>query len=94
MRVIGQLPDARMKITVFANDGRFPVQFEQAGLSQIYRFRKTEGLAHLGDVKQYIDEPFRQAVLRQFTHMRQLHQTVLRRLAPDHQPTDDLPDIL
>jgi hypothetical protein len=94
MRVVGHLPDTRMKITVFENDGRFPVQFEQAGLTQIYRFRKGELLQHFGHVRERIDEEFRAAVLEHFAGMRGLHQSVLQRLSSDYDPTDDFPTIL
>jgi hypothetical protein len=94
MRVVGHLPDTRMKITVFENDGRFPVQFEQGGLTQIYRFRKGELLRHFGQLQSLIDEDFRQSVLQQFAGMRLLHQGVLESLSPAHDPTEDFPTIL
>ena len=94
MRIIGRLPDPRMQITVFENDGRFPVQFELGGLTQTYRFRKDTPLSNLGQLRPFIDEDFRAAVLQQFAAMRQLHATVSQRMAPPTAPHDALPDII
>ncbi|MBB4078537.1 hypothetical protein GGR28_001150 [Lewinella aquimaris] len=93
MRIIGRLPDARMQITVFDNDGRFPVQFELAGITQIYRFRKGERLSNMGHLRDYIDEPFRAAVLRQFGEMQRIQAGVINRIEPQHEG-DQLPDII
>ena len=94
MRIIGRLPDPRMQITVFENDGRFPVQFELGGITQIYRFRKGERLHHLGHVEAVVDEAFRSAVLEQFTSMHRIHSGILERLAPAGEAADDLPQII
>lgn len=95
MRIVGRLPDPHMQITVFENDGRFPVQFEQAGLTQIYRFHKSDALPKWSLLKTYVDDDFRRAVLAEFERMRTLHQTLLHRLEPP--PTDTvegLPSII
>ncbi|MCP9235758.1 hypothetical protein [Lewinella sp. JB7] len=94
MRIVGRLPDARMQITVFENDGRFPVQFELAGITQIYRFRKGERLSNFGHLREYVDEPFRAAVLRQFREMQRVQAEVLQRILPSTDEGDALPDIV
>lgn len=94
MRIVGRLPDARMQISVFENDGRFPVQFELGGITQIYRFRKGPQLPDLGHLQEYIDEPFRLAVLKEFERMRTIHNGILAQIAPPADPLDELPDIL
>ena len=96
MRIIGRLPDPRMQITVFENDGRFPVQFELGGVTQVYRFRKGEGLQHFGHVQSLVDARFRTAVLEQFHAMHGIHAAVVGRLADgaSDAPHDDLPEIL
>ena len=58
MRIIGRLPHPQLQITVFSNDGRFPVQFEYRGQTQQYRFRQGPGMANLGDVKKVVDAAF------------------------------------
>ena len=94
MRIIGRLPDPRMQITVFENDGRFPVQFELGGMTQVYRFRKGGGLGNLGQLQGYVDESFRSAVLEQFTAMQRIHGGVLERIHPPESTHDGLPDII
>ncbi|NJB87588.1 hypothetical protein GGR26_003372 [Lewinella marina] len=94
MRIIGRLPDPRMQITVFENDGRFPVQFELGGITQIYRFRKGERLSNMGHLRTYVDENFRAAVLRQFQEMQRIQADVLQRISPPADETDSLPNII
>ncbi len=94
MRIIGRLPDPRMQITVFENDGRFPVQFELAGITQIYRFRKGERLSNMGHLREYVDENFRTAVLAQFGEMQRVQAAVLERITPMPGAEDGLPHII
>ena len=96
MRIIGRLPDPRMQITVFENDGRFPVQFELGGVTQVYRFRKGEGLQHFGHVESLVDESFRTGVMEQFHAMHRIHAAVNARLGDSaaDDPHGDLPDII
>ena len=95
MRVIAHLPHPTIKITVFKNDGRFPVQFERDGLSQIYRFRQGEHLNTLDDVKKLVNEDLLRTVQEQFSVMAAAHSRALATFAPA--PEDDdagLPDII
>ena len=93
MRIIGRLPHRDMQITVFSNDGRFPVQFVQGALTQQYRFRHGPRLRNLADVDALIDDAFKAEVLATFRSMRATHERALaghREAAPD----DDLPNII
>lgn len=96
MRILGRIPHPTMQITVFSNDGRFPVQFELAGLSQIYRFRQSESLRSLADVEKLVDSELMANVLEQFSTMRVAHSRALNTFAPPAAPTDTdgLPDII
>ena len=96
MRIIGRLSDPRMQITVFENDGRFPVQFELGGVTQVYRFRKGEELQHFGHVERLVDEAFRASVLDQFRAMHRIHAEVIGRQTEGvaTNPQHDLPDII
>lgn len=95
MRVIGSIPHPTMKITVFQNDGRFPVQFELGGLTQVYRFRQGEGFNHFGDLRRVIDEAFQREVLLAFDTLKTIHQRVSKRHEPRiHDDHDGLPHIL
>lgn len=94
MRILGRIPHPVLQISVFANDGRFPVQFELNGLSQIYRFRQDEQLKSLADVTRLIDEDFTAGVLAQFRSMQELQSRLLGRHRPAPDEFSDLPDIL
>ncbi len=84
-----------MQISVFSNDGRFPVQFELSGQSQIYRFRHSEQLKGLSDVKALIDDEFVAGVFQQFIAMQALQSKLVDRHQPtsENPETDGLPDI-
>lgn len=96
MRIIGRIPHPVLQITVFSNDGRFPVQFERSGLSQIYRFRKSEQLRGLADVEKLVNEDLLATVLAQFSVMQKAHSRALNTFAPPEAPSDldELPDII
>ena len=92
MRIIGRLPHPEMMITVFSNDGRFPVQFELQGQTQQYRFRHGPEMRNLADVRRIVDDRFVADVLAIFREMRQAQARVnASHFAP---PEDELPDIL
>ncbi|NJC24633.1 hypothetical protein [Neolewinella antarctica] len=93
MRIIGRLPHPEMQITVFSNDGRFPVQFELLGQTQQYRFRHAPELKNLGDIARIVDEQFKAEVLATFKHMRATQARVVEQhLTPP--PADELPEII
>lgn len=95
MRILGRIPHPILQITVFGNDGRFPVQFELGGLTQIYRFRQSERLRNLADVRQLVNDDLTAAVITQFSHMRAAHSLALNTFAPPEAPDQDgLPDII
>lgn len=94
MRILGRIPHPVLQISVFSNDGRFPVQFELSGQSQIYRFRQDEQLKSLADVKKLIDPVFVEGVLRQFNEMQALQSKLIDRHKPPTDDFSDLPDII
>ena len=84
-----------MQITVFENDGRFPVQFELGGLRQTFRFRKSSSLNNFGDVKRLLDQTFIDQVLEQFKPMQRIQSALLDRHTQEEQSAaNDLPDII
>jgi hypothetical protein len=58
MRVVGEIDHARMKITIFKNDGKFSLKFEANLLEQIYKFREDPRLESVEDVKKMLDTEF------------------------------------
>ncbi|MTB50838.1 hypothetical protein [Lewinella sp. W8] len=95
MRILGRLDHPVMQITVFENDGRFPVQFELGGLRQTFRFRKSASLNNFGDVKRMLDDAFIDQVLEQFRPMQRIQSALLNRQIQEEQSAaDELPDII
>ncbi|OAV45483.1 hypothetical protein [Lewinella sp. 4G2] len=93
MRIIGRLPHPDMQITVFSNDGRFPVQFEWLGQTQQYRFRHGPQLRNLGDISAIVDDEFKASVMETFLTM----QRIQARVVTDHlsEPEEDeFPEII
>ncbi|MFT5165593.1 MAG: hypothetical protein ACI8P3_000821 [Saprospiraceae bacterium] len=74
MRIIGDIAHPTLKITVFKMDTRITVKFENAQFEQSYKFRMTNQLSHLEDVKKLVDEKFIEGVLENFKN--QLHTKV------------------
>ena len=94
MRILGRIPHPVLQISVFANDGRFPVQFEAGGVAQIYRFRQSESVKTFADVEALLDEEFLAGVLTQFREMKRLRDELLTRRQPTPDELSDLPDII
>ena len=93
MRILGKVPHPTLNITVFSNDGRFPVQFELSGQTQIYRFRQTEQLKTFAHITALIDDTFCEAVLQTFARMQKTQATVIATLPPPDSP-NPLPHII
>ena len=96
MRILTRIPHPTLQITVFSNDDRFPVQFEHGGLSQVYRFRRSESLRGVDDVRRLVNGDLIGTVLEQFAVMRAAHSRALATFAPPPARSDDdgLPDIV
>ena len=93
MRILGRLPHPKLQITVFANDGRFPVQFEHRGLTQQYRFRSGPKLTGFADIATLIDDRFTEEVMAIFVLMQATHARATSQIA-DRTAGDDLPTII
>ena len=68
MRVIGEIPDARCKITIFAWNNRYLIKCERGLLEQTFKINEFD-IAHEKELYQIIDEAFINAVLNQFNTM-------------------------
>jgi hypothetical protein len=75
-----------MKISVFVNDNRWSIKFEQGLLEQTYKFRDGEGVASLEEAIRWTTEAVIASVTDTFTRM---HHT---RLDATHTHLPALPD--
>lgn len=78
MRVIADIPNPNVKITLHSYNGKYIIKLEKANLEQIYKIEETEVD---GDeaVKALIDEEFIEAVLNRFQDMRDAFVSTIRR---------------
>ena len=82
MRIIGTIEHPELKISVFKNDGRISVKFENPLYEQTYKLGQDERFATVEDVQKLVDESFAQAVLAQFQAMHQTRALALARFEP------------
>ncbi len=96
MRVIGYIEHPTLKITVFATDNRFPVQFENGNQAQIYRLRKGQGMENLQDVKAFVDAAFCQAVATTMSQMGKIEAMAYQRWSSNQESNSSgvLPNII
>jgi len=66
MRIIGEIAHPNLKITVFKMDTRITVKFENAHFEQAYKFRMTDQLSSIDDVKRLVDPFFVNQVIENF----------------------------
>lgn len=91
MRIIGYLPhpSPSCKVTVFKMGNKLTVKFEEALLEQTFKFRESEQLQGLNDIKRLIDKDFVQKVEARFEEMRQQSSSRLRQDWEAHQEEED-----
>ncbi|BDS13378.1 hypothetical protein [Aureispira anguillae] len=69
MRIIGYLDTKGYKTTVFKNNDRLIVKFESDLFEQTFKFRESEKIANLNDIKNLIDAAFQEQVKERFKEM-------------------------
>ncbi len=77
MRILGEITDTAYKITVFKTDSRLLLKFEDAFLEQTYKFRESEELQNMTDIRRLLTADFMQAVQQTFALMYHTHYTAL-----------------
>ncbi len=71
MRIVGYLESDACKITVFHQGMRFTVKFEDGLYEQSFKFRESEQIKGIEDIRSLIDEEFVGEVKQRFLLMRQ-----------------------
>lgn len=82
MRILGEIEDKGCKISVFRTDMRLLVKFEDGFYEQIFKFRQSEALQNVDDVRRLIDDVFVEEVRRRFADMRGSTEALWARFAP------------
>ncbi|MFN0212715.1 MAG: hypothetical protein ACKVT2_00550 [Saprospiraceae bacterium] len=78
MRIIGYIEHPILKITIFKNDGRSSVKFENSSYEQTFKLGEDERFVTLEGVQKLVDGPMVEKVLEGF---RQMHGTRLEAMA-------------
>ena len=79
MRIIGNIEHPVLKITVFKMDLTLTVQIEHGFYEQAYKFRQSEELGNIDDIRRLIDATFLEEVTQRFFAMRQSVQGIMDR---------------
>jgi hypothetical protein len=80
MRIIGEISHPRMKISVFKNDNRISIKFENAQYEQIFKMR--ESISNVEEAQRFADETFVNAVEKHFEGMNQNKVLAMQRFLP------------
>lgn len=83
MRILGEIPHPRLKITVFKTDTRYSLKLEDGFLEQTYKFREDENVTGFEDIRRLADDRFLQQVSELFTLMGRNHLSTLDRHLPE-----------
>ena len=69
MRIIGYLDTKGYKTTVFKNNDKFIVKFETDLFEQVFKFRESNQIGGLNDIKNLIDHDFFKSIEARFREM-------------------------
>lgn len=78
MRVVADIPNPHVKITLHSYNGKYILKLEKANLEQIYKIEETEVMGDEG-AKALLDEEFIEAVVNRFQDMRDAFVSTIRR---------------
>jgi hypothetical protein len=70
MRVLAEIPNPDMKITLFSWNGKYLIKLEKGPLEQTYKVDEMDVTGE-ADVRQMLDETFLNQALARFRDMRQ-----------------------
>jgi hypothetical protein len=79
MRVVAEIPNPEMKITVFSWNGKYLIKLEKGPLEQTYKVDEMDVMGE-SDVRQMLDETFLGQALVRFRDMYQDLQQAQQRV--------------
>jgi hypothetical protein len=82
MRIIGTIEHPTLRISVFRNDNRTSVKFENERYEQTFKLGDDERFATVAGVQQLVDAQMAEEVSRLFQQMHQLAMTTHLRVFP------------
>ncbi|WP_162427667.1 hypothetical protein [Pontibacter pudoricolor] len=78
MRVVADIPNPHVKITLHSYNGKYILKLEKANLEQIYKIEETEVNGDEGALA-LLDDEFIEAVVNRFVDMRDAFVSTVRR---------------
>ena len=69
MRIVGDFPHPKYKITILHHKSKYTIQVESGSLTQSYILREGEGIETIDDIKNRISSKFIQSLDRIFLNM-------------------------
>ncbi len=91
MRIIGSIDHPTLKISVFRNDNRISIKFENAQYEQIFKMK--ESIIGVEDAQRFADAEFCKNVETHFIAMHQNKIAALQRFLPQNQE-DEFEEII
>jgi hypothetical protein len=79
MRVVAEIPNPDMKITLFSWNGKYLIKLEKGPLEQTYKVDEMDVMGE-ADVRQMLDEVFLNRALARFRDMHQDLQQAQQRV--------------
>lgn len=86
MRIIGYIEHPQLKITVFKMNNKLSVKFESGLYEQTYKFRESEDLKNIEQMKHLVDNQLIIQVEQGLAQMHQIKNQALSRYLP---PVED-----
>ncbi|MHA6246653.1 hypothetical protein ACXYMU_01865 [Pontibacter sp. CAU 1760] len=78
MRVVADIPNPDMKVTLMAWNGKYIIKLEKGDFEQTYKISEMEVMNDDG-AKELLDEKFLEAALNRFSDMRDAFVSTVRR---------------
>ena len=78
MRVVADIPNPNMKVTLMAWNGKYLIKLEKGDFEQTYKISEMDVMGDDG-AKELLDEKFLEAALNRFNDMRDAFVSTMRR---------------
>jgi hypothetical protein len=92
MRIVGEVPHPRLKVTLFKNDGKYSFKIEGGMMEQIFKLRDDDRFQETNDVLKLLDEDFLAEMETVFNAMDKARSETFLRHFP--QPDDEVFDVI
>jgi len=83
MRIVGDIPHATLKITLFQHDSKYSVKFESGLYEMTYKFRSGEDIDSVEAIKAIVDAQFIAEVMQTLPKMHQQKLNAIGRWIQD-----------